>query len=104
MGDDDCRAVGHQLPERVLDQRLAFRVEGAGGLVQDQNRRVLEDGARNRDALPLAAGELYAALTDQRLVSGRKRLNELRSVRHLRGPAYLRVVRTGTADADVVRD
>ena len=45
-------------------QDLALVVQGAGGLVQDQDGRVLQEDAGDGDALLLAAGELDAALTD----------------------------------------
>ena len=41
-----------------------------GGLVEHQDRRVLQDHARERDALALSAGELHAALADVRVVAG----------------------------------
>ena len=40
------------------------------GLVQDHDARALEDGAGERDALLLAAGQLEAALADHRVVAG----------------------------------
>ena len=39
----------------LLDDALAFIVERAGRLVEDQNARVRDKGAGDRDALPLAA-------------------------------------------------
>ena len=62
MGDDQGRATLHQLGQRLLDQELALGVEVGGGLVQDQDGRILQEGARDREALALAAGELHAAL------------------------------------------
>ena len=64
--DDDRRAPAHQLFERRLDQPLRLGVERRGRLVEDQDRRVLEDRARDRDALPLAARQPDAALADDR--------------------------------------
>ena len=37
----------------LLDERLALAVEARGRLVQDEDARVREDRARDRDALPL---------------------------------------------------
>ncbi len=54
----------HQPVEGGLDLALALGVEGRGGLVEEQDRRVLQDGARDRDALALAARERHAALAD----------------------------------------
>ena len=64
MRDDDRGAPGHQIVEADLHQPLVLRVERAGRFVEQQQRRVAQDGARNRDALALAAGERDAALAD----------------------------------------
>ena len=91
MRDHDRRPARHQRPERVLNERLALGVERARGLVEDQDRRVLQDRARDRDALALSAGELDAALADERVVAVRQRLDELGRVRELGGASHLRV-------------
>ena len=64
MGDDEDRAPLHQLGQRLLDQELALRVEIGRGLVQDEDGRILQEGAGDGQALPLAAGEPDAALAD----------------------------------------
>ena len=102
--DDDGRPPRQQRPERVLNERLALRVERAGRLVQDEDRRVLQDRARDRHALALAARELDAALADERLVAGRQRLDELRRVGELRGALHFGVGRVGPSDTDVIGD
>src|SRR5882672_3951982 len=66
VGDDERRAAPHQRFHGVLDQGLRLAVETRGGFIQDQDRRIGQEGARNRDPLALAAGELDAALADQR--------------------------------------
>ena len=48
-------AAVHQAIERLLHQRLAFGIERRGRLVEQQDRRVLQDGAGDGDALALAA-------------------------------------------------
>ena len=62
MGDDDSGALGHQFRESAAQQRLVHRVEMRGRLVQDQDRRVLEEGPGDRHALALPAGKLRAPL------------------------------------------
>ena len=44
--------------------RSLSRVERAGRLVQQQDRPVGEDGARDRETLALAAGQPHAALAE----------------------------------------
>ena len=52
MRNDERRPVEHQRRERVLDQQLGLGIQRRGGLVQNQNRRVLQQ--RPRDGQPLA--------------------------------------------------
>ena len=68
-------ALGHAL-ERVLDFLLGVAVERRGRLVEQQDRRRLQDGAGDGDALLLAAGELQAALADLGLVALRRQADE----------------------------
>src|SRR5215207_5389734 len=69
VGDGDHRLAFHERRERLLDRGLDLRVEGGCRLVEDEDRRVLEDHPCDRDALALPAGELDAALADMRLVA-----------------------------------
>ena len=52
-----------QLFKALAHQDLAFVVQCAGGLVQNEDGRVLQEHPRNGDALLLSAGELDTALT-----------------------------------------
>jgi hypothetical protein len=62
VGDHDRRPVAHQPVERLLDQVVGPGVDARGRLVQDQDARVDQDRARDRDALALPAREAGAAL------------------------------------------
>ena len=64
VGDGDHGLAGHQVVELLLDGRLHLRVERARRLVEDQDRRVLQQHAGDGHALALAAGQLDAALAD----------------------------------------
>jgi hypothetical protein len=66
--DDEGRAALHQVREAFLNHGLRFGIEAGGRFVEDQNARIGQDGARDRDSLPLAAGELDAALADDGVV------------------------------------
>src|SRR5439155_19421655 len=59
---------------------------------------------RDRDALPLAAGEGHAPLADDRRVALREPGDELLGVRRPRGGSQLVGTRIGLAHADVVLD
>ncbi len=51
MGDHQGGAALHQARQGLLDQVLALGVEGAGGLVQQQDRRIHQQCPGNRQAL-----------------------------------------------------
>ena len=69
MRDDQHGASLHQVGQRGLHQRLAFGVKGRGGLIENQNRRIFEDGAGNGQALALAAGKAEALFADHCVVT-----------------------------------
>ena len=55
VGDDKRRAPEHKFFERLLDIMLASAVERTGCLVEDDNGRIFEHGAGDRDTLALSA-------------------------------------------------
>ena len=57
------------LVQRLLHARLGLVVERRGRLVEQQDRRVAHDGAGDREALALAAGQGHAVLADRRVVA-----------------------------------
>ncbi len=63
----DGGTVGLEAVERVAHGLLVDRVEVRGRLVEHQDRRVLEEGTGDRDALALAAGQRGTALADRRV-------------------------------------
>ena len=69
MGDDDRRAPRRELGQRRLHRGLGLVVERGGRLVEDQDRRVLEEDARDGDALLLATGKPCAPLPHLGLVA-----------------------------------
>src|SRR6185503_10962729 len=56
--DDEGRAAAAKCAQAVLDFRLALAVEARRRFIEDEDRRVRENRARDGDALPLPAGEL----------------------------------------------
>ena len=104
VGDQQRRAPGHVLAQSVVDRLLDRRVHGAGGVVEDQDRRVREDCARERDPLPLPAREREAALADHGLVSLWQLLDELVGGGRARRRLDLRVARVGAPVGDVRPD
>ena len=77
MRDDDRRASLAQFRDRLLHVALGFGVERRGRLIEQDDRRVLDQRAGNGDALALAAGELQPVLADRRIVSARQAEDEI---------------------------
>ncbi len=90
--------------ERVLDFLLGVAVERGGRLVEQQDRRAFQDGARDGDALLLAAGQFQAALADFGLVALGAELDEIVDLREPRGLLDLGIARIPAAVADIVAD
>src|SRR4029453_13002533 len=83
---------------------LRLGVEARGGLVEDEDAGIGEDGAGDGDALPLAAGELYPALADDRLVALFELLGELVHAGQAAGPQHLLLARLRPREGDVLAD
>ena len=66
MGDDEGRSALRRGVERRLQLTLGRGVERAGRFVEDQDRRILEERAGDREPLALAARQRAAALADER--------------------------------------
>ena len=107
--DGDHGLAGHQRVEARLDRGLDLAVERGGGLVEHQDRRVLQDHAGDGDALALAAGQLDAALADMGVVAAPaapvlQLEDEVVGLRLLRRGDDLGLGGVGLAVADVVAD
>src|SRR5262245_31582019 len=77
VGYDERRSAAHEPLHRVHDPAFGLRIHRTGWLIQDENGRILEERASQRDALALAAGEPHAALPHQRFVSLRQARDEV---------------------------
>ena len=67
----------HQPFQRLLHGTLALRIQRAGGLVEQQYRRVLEQGAGDGDALLLAAGQACTAFAELAVEASRQFADEV---------------------------
>ena len=67
--DDERGAAGEETTERPLDLALGADVDRRGGLVEDQDARVGEEGTGEGDELALTEREAGAALAELRLDS-----------------------------------
>src|SRR5579885_256736 len=85
MGDEQRGAALQEAANGSLYLILCRAVDGAGGVVEDQDARVGEQSASDGDALALAAGERDAALAeavDKRLAPSTSRPPVPRSFVH----------------------
>src|SRR5215469_12887675 len=69
MGDDENGSASHQVLQRGLYQGFRLTVESRGGLVKDKNGGVLEQGARDSNALALPSGEAKTTLSNDRFIT-----------------------------------
>ena len=76
--DDDkgCPLAPAQRFERILDAFFCFRIERVGRFIQNQDRGLLQKGARKRHALALAHGKPHSALAEPRLIALRQGADE----------------------------
>ena len=77
LGDDDLRGLGDEAAESRPDQGIGMRIHRAGGIVQDQDLRLLQQGPRDAEPLPLASGDIGPALLDVGIVLLREALDKL---------------------------
>src|SRR3954462_10101526 len=68
MRDHECRTSAHQVREPFLNELLRLGIEAGRSFVEDQNARISEDRSCDRHTLALTAGELHAALANNRVV------------------------------------
>ena len=92
----------HRLAQREPDARLGRGVDRGGRVVEDQDARVGDERAGDRDALALAARERQAALADHGVVALRQRRDEVVRLRAARRLLDLGVARIRPREGDVV--
>ena len=112
VGSDDARKpvrdyqrrpVLHQTVQRGLDDGFVLRVHARKRLVQQQDRRVLEQRASNRQPLPLTAGQPDGAFSDNGIVPVRQMRDELVRVRGARGVFQLLMSGVRLAEPQIIR-
>src|SRR3569832_581863 len=104
MRKDDARSASHHSLQRFLDQRFGFTVEEAGGLVKNEDARILEDYSCERDALFFATAQTVTALPYDCVVAIGQVHDELMNVGSPRRGFDLRLCRVGTGICQVGAD
>mmetsp|Transcript_31095 Transcript_31095/g.82843 ORF Transcript_31095/g.82843 Transcript_31095/m.82843 type:complete len:231 (+) Transcript_31095:420-1112(+) len=102
--NDKGRTSLHQSLQGLLHSPLRVRVQCGGGLVQDEQARILQQRPGDGHALLLATRERGAGIADLGVQASRQALGEVVHQRRLGGLGHLGVRRTWPAVADVVAD
>src|SRR5437660_12369664 len=73
MGNDERRSAGHQPLDSALHRAFSHGVEVAGCLIEEEDRRVLEQCRCNADPLLLTYGNAtsFATAAEHRLITAR---------------------------------
>ena len=80
VSNDQRTATAHQLIQCGLDVALGLGIEGRSGLVEDQDRRILQNGTGDGQSLALTARQLDAVFADHGVQTIRQRINEFQRV------------------------
>ena len=104
MGHDERRAAGDRSVECLENLVLRLAVDGRRRIIQQQNRRFQQDGAGNREALALTAGEGVPALAQDGVVAFRQAEDKIVRGRDARGSLNLRGRRLRVPKRDVRGD
>ena len=71
LGGDEFGVLSGTIPKSAKDRFFRLHVDRRERVVEDQDRRLRRNRARERDPLLLAAGEIYASLAEKSLVTFR---------------------------------
>ena len=72
VGDDDHSLVPDQAGERFLDHGFVLHIQAGACLIQQDDRRVLQEGPGDGDTLAFATGKLASVFTNDRIISLRQ--------------------------------
>src|SRR5437660_8211387 len=101
MRDHEDGAMGHQPVDGLLHEALRFGVERARRFVENQDRRIAQQRARDCDALALPAAESRAALAQHRVIAFRQTHDEFVRISGARRGADVREGHVFQAVCDV---
>ena len=102
VSNHNDRLVMGQLRDSLHQLLLVLRVHVGGGLVQNDDGRILHDGPGDGNALALAAGEGRAALADDGVKAVRQCHDKVIAARLLRSGLHLLHGGIGLSKADIV--
>ena len=100
--DHDGGAVYREALQGFLDQRLRFGVQGGGGLVQQQDGGIFQDGSCQGNALALPARQASAPFSGQGVVTFGQGHDEVVDVGQPGSPLDLLLAGARPAEADIL--
>ena len=83
VGDDEDGFVFYEPGQSLLNGSFVLHIQAGGGLVQQDDGRILQESAGNGDTLTLAAGKSAAVLADVGVSLVRQLLGKFLAVCHL---------------------
>ena len=101
VGDQQRGPVGHDAAQAVVDGLFDLGVDGAGGVVEDEDARIGHDGPGQGDPLALPARERQPALADDGVVAAGELEDELVGLGHPGRRLDLLVGGVGSSVGDV---
>ena len=104
VGDHESRASLHHFVESGVNLGFGDGIQRAGRLIEDQDRRIFQQCPRDRQPLPLAAGQHAPALAGIGVESALAALDEFQCLGAGRRNPQLFIGRVRLADAQIVRD
>src|SRR5215467_15966020 len=104
MRDDERGPAFHDLVERAHDFRFGIGIECARGFIENENRRIFEKRAGDRQALTFTPRERTAALADIVREAVELAFDEVESLRTLDGVTHFSFRRVSLPDLQIFRD
>ena len=101
MRDDEGGAAGHDAVHRLEDFVLGPGIDRGGGIIEDKDGRIEQDGSGEGEALALAAGKVAAILMKEGVVAQGQLFDELVRGGEMGGTLDLLAGGAGIAEGDV---
>ena len=104
VGDNEDGLVLNKSGKCLLNGCFVLHVQTGSGFIQQNDRRILQEGAGNGNALPLAAGQLAAVFTDVGIPTVRELFGEFVHIGELCRRDHLFVRGLLSANADIFQN
>ena len=104
MGNDKAGAALHQMVHGFLDGDLRAGIHAGGGLVEDEDLRLGDDGAGDGEQLLLALADIAGFLVEHSVVTLRQRAHKVVHLRGLGGRQHILVRSRKAAVADIFQN